>query len=89
MISDPATTPNSLKNQILFGSSIALIYGLLVCFHVVFGQFFGLLIVCSMRGFYLWITGFVVKPALKREGALPDLPLQKAEPYLNAQTKAG
>lgn len=89
MISDPATTPNSLKNQILFGSSIALCYSLLVCLHVVFGQFFALLIVCSMRGFYLWITGFVVKPALKREGALPDLPLQTTEPYLNAQTKAG
>ena len=46
MISDPGTTPISTKNQIMFGLSVAMMYGFLMLFHVVFGMFFGLTIVC-------------------------------------------
>ena len=58
MVSDPATTPNKFKNQILFGAGVALTYGILMAFHVVFGLFFSLFIVCSIRGFYLWVTNW-------------------------------
>ena len=54
MISDPGTTPFKTLEQIIFGASVALIYAVLVMFHVVFGLFFALFIVCSVRGAYLY-----------------------------------
>lgn len=59
MISDPATTPLKLKNQVLFGSSVAFMYSILVHFDVVFGQFFSLLIICSIRGIYLYVQNLL------------------------------
>lgn len=50
MITDPATTPFDKKSQILFGFSVAGVYGVLVCMHVVFGLFFALTIVSGLRG---------------------------------------
>jgi enediyne biosynthesis protein E5 len=55
MISDPGTVPTDPKLQVLFGASVAVVYSLLVTAHVVFGIFFSLLIVCTVRG--LWIYG--------------------------------
>jgi Na+-translocating ferredoxin:NAD+ oxidoreductase RnfD subunit len=53
MVTDPGTTPQSLGGQVLFGSSVGLFYGLLMACHVVFGLFFALTIVCSLRGAWL------------------------------------
>lgn len=50
MITDPPTTPSSRSGQIVFGVSVAAVYGFLMALHVVFGLFFALLIVCSVRG---------------------------------------
>lgn len=50
MAPDPATTPNRLRGQIAFGASIGLLYGALVIFHVVYGLFIALTIVCAARG---------------------------------------
>jgi hypothetical protein len=58
MITDPATTPFNRKRQILFGLSVAALYGLLVCLHLVFGFFFALTIVCVFRGLALYVTTF-------------------------------
>lgn len=55
MISDPGTTPHKPAHQVIFGLSIALVYSLLMMLHIVFGWFFALLIVCSVRGVYLYI----------------------------------
>lgn len=56
MVSDPATTPFSFRGQIFFGLSVAFVYALLMIFHIVFGLFFALLIVCNLRGIYIWIN---------------------------------
>jgi hypothetical protein len=56
MVSDPATTPFKFKNQIYFGAGVAFTYGILMSLHIVFGLFFSLFAVCSIRGVYLWIT---------------------------------
>ncbi len=53
MITDPATTPNGRLAQVCFGLSVALAYGLLMTFHIVFGFFFSLTIVCALRGLAL------------------------------------
>lgn len=53
MITDPATTPNGRLAQITFGFSVAIAYGLLMTFHIVFGLFFALTIICALRGLAL------------------------------------
>jgi len=62
MVTDPATTPSSKQGQLLFGASVALVYGLLMSFHIVFGLFFALAIVTAARGAWLywqaWTAGW-------------------------------
>jgi hypothetical protein len=53
MATDPGTTPSDPRAQFLFGGSIAAVYGVLMALHVVFGLFFALLAVCSVRGAWL------------------------------------
>jgi hypothetical protein len=42
MVTDPATTPERPRSQVVFGLTVAGTYGLLMAFHVVFGLFFAL-----------------------------------------------
>jgi Na+-translocating ferredoxin:NAD+ oxidoreductase RnfD subunit len=57
MVTDPATTPSSKLGQIVYGASVAVVYSLLVVFHVVFGLFFALTIVCTFRGLGIYLLG--------------------------------
>jgi hypothetical protein len=50
MVTDPGTTPFRLRSQIAFGAATAAAYGLLMAFHIVFGLFFALVLVSSLRG---------------------------------------
>ncbi len=60
MVTDPATTPTAPLGQLVFGAAVAAVYGLLMVAHVVFGLFFSLLVVCSIRG-----LGLAVLAALR------------------------
>ena len=62
MVSDPGTTPFDRNGQILFGASVAAVYGLLVVSHVVFGIFFSLIIVCTVRGLWLYAQSWITRP---------------------------
>jgi enediyne biosynthesis protein E5 len=53
MIPDPATTPLKPARQVVFGFSVAMVYGILQLLHLVFGLFFALLSVCAIRGLSL------------------------------------
>jgi hypothetical protein len=66
MVTDPATTPFDKKSQIIFGFSVAAVYGLLVCLHVEFGLFFALTAVSGTRGVarYLRSHTRVIYPAM-------------------------
>lgn len=55
MIPDPATTPVKPLRQVLFGISIAAVYGMLLVNHIVYGLFIALVIVCGLRGIALHI----------------------------------
>lgn len=66
MVTDPATTPQSLKGQILFGAGNALCYGVLMYSQVVFGLFFALTIVCLIRGSILAGESWVKAKRLQR-----------------------
>jgi hypothetical protein len=53
MITDPGTTPSQPSKQIVFGASVASVYSVLMVFHVAYGLFFALVIVCVARGLLL------------------------------------
>jgi hypothetical protein len=54
MITDPGTTPSAFRDQFMFGSSVAVVYGVLMLFNVVYTMFFAVTIVCLVRGMYWW-----------------------------------
>lgn len=74
MVSDPGTTPVSIRGQIIFGSSVALVYGFLMISHIVFGLFFALLIVCSLRGLMIALQPFV-------QGLFENVSIVLTKPY--------
>ena len=74
MVTDPATTPNSVRGQMAFGAATALAYGTLMALHIVFGLFFGLSLVCAGRGALLYLRALAAQRAEARarlEGPLP------------------
>ncbi len=76
MVTDPATTPSPPLRQLAFGGSVAAVYGLLMLAHVVFGLFFSLLAVCSLRGLWAGHAGRRTQPggiACRTELAVPDV----------------
>lgn len=60
MISDPGTTPGKSRAQFMFGSSVAMVYGVLMLFQVTYTLFFATAIVCGLRGLGWW-TAHVVR----------------------------
>lgn len=56
MITDPGTTPAKPRNQFMFGSSVAMVYGVLMLFNVVYTLFFAVVVVCALRGIGWWIA---------------------------------
>jgi Na+-translocating ferredoxin:NAD+ oxidoreductase RnfD subunit len=66
MVTDPGTTPSGRRAQILFGAAVALAYGLLVSFHIVFGLFFALTIVTLARGASMHLAAW--RAAVERPG---------------------
>jgi hypothetical protein len=71
MVTDPATTPTTRRGQVAFGLSMALAYGTLMSFHVVFGLFFGLTAVCAGRGAILYLRALAAQRAERVEVRLP------------------
>jgi Na+-translocating ferredoxin:NAD+ oxidoreductase RnfD subunit len=66
MVTDPATTPVTRRGQIAFGLSMAAAYGILMSFHIVFGLFFGLSLVCAGRGAMLYLKALAAQRAEAR-----------------------
>ncbi len=66
MVSDPGTTPFDRRGQIAFGLSVATLYGVLVSIHIVFGYFFALLTVCSVRGLWLFAQSLATESIQSR-----------------------
>lgn len=54
MLTDPGTTPAKPLPQILFGAAVAFSYSVFVILHIVFGLFFALAVVCSVRGITMY-----------------------------------
>ncbi len=67
MVTDPATTPTTVRGQIGFGAAVAAAYGTLMAFHIVFGLFFGLSLVCAGRGVLLHAKALAAQRAEARQ----------------------
>ncbi|MEU6094777.1 enediyne biosynthesis protein [Streptomyces sp. NPDC047079] len=59
MITDPGTTPTKGRNQFVFGSSVAVVYGIMMLFNVVYTLFFATTAVCALRGIGWWVAHLV------------------------------
>lgn len=67
MITDPATTPTKGLAKFMFGSSVAIVYGVLMALNIVYTLFFALSIVCALRGLGWWGARFIAR---RRERSL-------------------
>src|SRR5436305_14489133 len=67
MVTDPATTPTTVRGQMGFGAAMAAAYGTLMAFHIVFGLFFGLSLVCASRGALLYVKSLAAQRAEARQ----------------------
>jgi Na+-translocating ferredoxin:NAD+ oxidoreductase RnfD subunit len=63
MVTDPGTTPSKPLNQVIFGASVAAVYGLLMVSHIVFGFFFALTLVCTLRGLVFYTQALATNMA--------------------------
>lgn len=63
MVTDPGTTPSKPLNQVIFGASVAAVYGLLMVSHIVFGFFFALTLVCTLRGLVFYTQALATNTA--------------------------
>ncbi len=71
MISDPGTTPSKPRNGFMFGSSVAMVYGILMQFNVVYTLFFATAITCGLRGLGWWAAHFISQRKAKRNTYTP------------------
>jgi enediyne biosynthesis protein E5 len=77
MVTDPGTTPSEPRSQVIFGAGMAIAYGLLMVCHVVFGLFFGLTLVCIVRGLILYAQALATDRIAINE--LPSSPVMVGE----------
>ena len=56
MVSDPGSTPEKWKSQIVFGASVGVFYGVLTQLHVVHGLFWALAATCALRGILMFVN---------------------------------
>lgn len=80
MITDPGTTPFPWRRQVLFGLSVAMVYGVLVVLGVSFGFFFALTLVCAARGVALWAGPRLSRAREARGTAAADVSRPAAGP---------
>jgi enediyne biosynthesis protein E5 len=72
MLTDPGTTPARPRAQVAFGAAVAFAYCTCMILHIVFGLFFALTAVCSLRGIVLYAN------ALRRQHASAATEIKEA-----------
>lgn len=71
MVTDPATTPTGKWSQVAFGAGVAAAYGLLLTIHIVFGLFFALTLVSTVRGCGLYAFSRAARSVRYERGSVP------------------
>lgn len=77
MITDPGTTPGKPRPQFVFGASLAVIYGILMLFNLVYTLFFATVILCAIRGLGWW--GVYLWRKTRTRPAEPEIPVGREE----------
>ncbi len=70
MITDPGTTPVKPRPQFIFGSAVAVVYGVLMLMNIVYTLFFATVIVCAGRGLGWWAVHLRKKWRERRDPAV-------------------
>ena len=65
MITDPQTSPSSVRGQIMFGAAVGAVYGLLIALHVVYAIVLSLFVVCVGRGLILYAGKFAANQKVR------------------------
>jgi len=71
MITDPGTTPFRARNQFMFGSSVALVYAVMMEFNVVYTLFFATTVTCALRGLGWWAAHLIGRYRRQRAASVP------------------
>ncbi|WP_228817512.1 RnfABCDGE type electron transport complex subunit D [Nocardia transvalensis] len=79
MITDPATSPFAKRDQIAFGASVGVLYGVLTALHVSYGLFFALVIVCAARGLFWWSRNIQEKLAARTAAPAVATPVPETD----------
>jgi hypothetical protein len=69
MITDPQTSPSRLRDQILFGSGIALAYSVLLLLHVQYTMFYSVTAIAGLRG--VWLLALSLRVPAPQPVAVP------------------
>lgn len=69
MITDPGTTPSKPRNQVVFGLTLAAVYGILIASQISYAIFFALIVTCFLRGAMLWLSNRRSSPPATPTGA--------------------
>ncbi|GAB0105439.1 hypothetical protein JMUB6875_44180 [Nocardia sp. JMUB6875] len=78
MVTDPATTPFGKRQQIMFGASVGVLYGVFMVLHIAYGLFFALTVTCASRGIYWWVRDFAEWRRSRVAGAAEPAPAPEA-----------
>ncbi|HEX8082042.1 MAG TPA: enediyne biosynthesis protein UnbU [Jatrophihabitans sp.] len=76
MITDPGTTPMKARAQFMFGSAVAVVYGVMMELNITYTLFFALVVVCLIRGFGWWGVSLLQR---MRSRSAPDAATPHAE----------
>jgi enediyne biosynthesis protein E5 len=79
MITDPGTSPSKPRAQFMFGSSVAIVYAVLMEFNIVYTLFYATCIVCAGRGLGWWVAHLRRRQRQRRLGQPEMVPATTAE----------
>jgi hypothetical protein len=71
MITDPGTSPQRPRNQVIFALTAAAAYGVFTALHLVYGLFLCVLVACALRGIVLWVVHWLPERAPGAAAAVP------------------
>lgn len=74
MITDPQTSPSEPRRQVIFGFGIAVAYAALLWLHVMYTMFYAVVIVCALRGLWLYAESVLERSPVQRAPALGATP---------------
>ncbi|GIF46428.1 hypothetical protein DFJ67_4915 [Asanoa ferruginea] len=80
MITDPGSTPVRPLNQVAFGAACAACYAGFMLLHIAYGIFYSVVVVCAIRGGYLWFRHWRGIRTQRAQASVPEAGQQLSAP---------